>query len=1320
MDHIVRIGYDRVLQPADIPLINNSDNMRVRFGAYKQYLKKHVPTEKTRFIELWAVFYAVRWKVALCLLTKILNIGCQLGSSLLSQNLIREAESLAVTGATNHNHGKAVGYLMGFTAIDAISILTQLFSWFTNMMLTSATKTLGMNAIHDKMLRLGPQQRHDYSAAKITAISGSDCSRASNALTYFSDFATFPINLGASLGILIYFIHVSALPGIGLILLGIFISTAFAYYVSTVRGWSMPYMDKRISLARETLKNINILKFYGWEEPFSKLIERARKAETKYIRIIEAIDSANISLVIAIPSFAGALSFAVRIIINSSLGPAGAFPALMLFQTFVQTMSEISMTLTGLADARVAVKRLDKFFRLPEVPSYIETLTDSPDNKDVLFKVDNADFAWLMNNEVENDEEGFMIECEKAEEKKHSREESKTVLKGVNVTIKRGTMNLVVGKVGSGKTSLLSIFLNSIPKATGSVSVAPNVKTVGVLSQWSSSTSVRDNILFGLPYNSKKYEETIRICDLTQDLETFAHGDKTEIGENGVTLSGGQRARLALARCIYASEDLIILDDILSAMDSKVGGFVFKELLELTRSGKRTVVFSTNNQKWVSDADTVITLDGNGNAHQTQNAVEIREALSSTDTPTSNEDSDSAKDFNYRKSEKEEFEKSKTEAISHAVDSSLRNIPVPGAESGDLTEMYIKDKADATFRVQESVVRVEDEFKDRVSNDSSDLEKKFNNVISGSLTAEEDRAVGSVSNKVLIKYFRLDSLYGFILFFLMMLSLILFSTSQSMSNVILNWWTGNKYPRTQGFYIGIYVMDSALIGIFYAIFAVIFSLMATSSSTSLHNGALRGLYGTTTTFFHQNPLGRLMTRFTEDLVALDTMILMFGRETCIIIFPLIASLVVIFVYIPWAILCLIPIFLIAGLIFAFYLPTTRELARCNMLFQSRAMQVLTEHIEGQEVIVSYDQTDNCQNELNSALDDNMASNVYENAIHFWAGVRSGLLCEIITLATLFLAIFNVFNLDPAEVGLMISMLPSIRMNLMGLLIMSSMFYNQLNSVERLEEYATKLPVEGASVADRLKLELKDWHPTHFDIQFDHACFRYREDLPLALNDLTFHIKSGKKVGICGRTGAGKSTIISALFRFVELSGGSIKIGGQDIVEIPLATLRNAFAIIPQAPILFQGTIRSNLDPFEQYDNATLTKALQQAGLTDNEEGKFKLEAPVVAEGTNLSLGERQMIALARVLVRNSSILILDEATAAVDQHTDEQIQKAIKAQFSDRTILCIAHRLETIIDYDVIMVMGPGGVLLEMGSPAELYRKNGVFTDMCKEAEVIA
>lgn len=272
-------------------------------------------------------------------------------------------------------------------------------------------------------------------------------------------------------------------------------------------------------------------------------------------------------------------------------------------------------------------------------------------------------------------------------------------------------------------------------------------------------------------------------------------------------------------------------------------------------------------------------------------------------------------------------------------------------------------------------------------------------------------------------------------------------------------------------------------------------------------------------------------------------------------------------------------------------------------------------------------------------------------------------------------------------------------------------------MERLDQYATNLPVEGHSSTVDSDHKLKSWEPSRCDIDFKDVYLKYREGLPFALNDLSFHIKGGEKVGICGRTGAGKSTIISALFRFVELSSGEIKLDNQNIADLPLETLRSNFAIIPQSPVLFQGTVKSNLDPFGQYDDHQLNAALEEAGVSEKDlQVKFNLYASIEAEGTNMSLGERQIIALARVMVRNSRILILDEATAAVDFETDKKIQRAIKSKFKDRTVLCIAHRLETIIDYDKIIVMGSGGVLLEMGSPRELYNRNGVFTDMCEES----
>lgn len=1393
IDRMVRIGYDRVLLSYDIPLVDYRESMKVRFGSYKKYLRNHIPTPSTQFTELWAILYAVKSKLFLSLFAELFTISCQIGTSLLSRFLILEAERLAAPEHRNDNHSKAVGLLIGFVSVDAMQTIFQLTSWYMGEILANNTRIIAMGAIHDKMLRLGPQQRHDYSAAKIVTISGTDCIRGSNGFRHLCDLVTFPINMGASLGVLIYIIGVSAVPGMALIFVGLVISSFAAFYVSRLRMISMPYMDKRVSLTRETLKNISIIKYYGWEEPFAKAVSAMSKLETKYIRFIEAVDAFNVSFVIAVPSWAGALSFGVKIALSASLNPAGAFPALTLFQTFIQTMAEVSLSLSEVADAWVSIKRLNSFFRLPEVPSYIETLPDTSENQEVLFKIEDADFAWLLQLDsseqaLDNELEEVLVKGKKKNTRKNTRKntkkndyskeitnespllsddlesEKKVVLKDTNVTITRGTMNLVIGRVGSGKTSLLSIFLNAIPKSSGSACIASGVSVSGVLSQWSSSVSIRDNILFGLPFDEKRYAETIRICDLQSDIDILAHGENTEVGENGATLSGGQRARLALARCIYSHAELIVLDDVLSAMDSKVGEYVFHELVKLTRSGKRTIVFSTNNLKWTSQADSVISLDGEGNATQTVQKAEIKQSIHDIADVQSHPEQLESADETMELQNEEDFARAKTLAMSYTTDGTYSENPLFGSGFGEANAVAMKSNADAInethklldekhtqesdamqdmiddekhYDLRTRVIRstsadnnsngdddYADDFRTIMTNPNSDHEKAVcvddDATPKTGLINEEDRSVGTVKNDVVIRYFGLNEVKGCLLAGLMILSLTLYSTSESMADVILNWWTGNEFPHSQRFWIGIYFMDVSLVAMFYSVFAITFSWLGTASSTRVHNGALKSLYGTTMTYFHQNPLGRIMTRFTQDMINLDTLLLAFGRMVFMSFFPMVASFIVIFIYVPFTILCLIPLVLITVIIFAFYLPASREINRCNQLYQSRAMQILSEHIEGQEVIVSYKQGEASQRKLNAVLDDSVSANMFNTGIHFWAAVRCGLLCETVSLLTLFLAVYDVFSLNSAEVGLMITTLPTVRAQLTGLLPMYSLFYNQLNSVERLDQYSTRLPVEGESMAGRSCPRLRSWKPTACTIDFKNACLRYRDGLPLALDNLTCRIEGGKKVGICGRTGAGKSTIISALFRFTEICRGDIMIDGQSITELPLDTLRNTFAIIPQAPVLFQGTIKSNLDPFEQFDDEVLISALEESGLpARGSKSKFRLQARVEEEGTNLSLGERQMLALARVIVRNSQILILDEATAAVDNETDERIQKAIKAKFNGRIILCIAHRLDTIIDYDEIMVMGYGGKLLEYGSPAELYRRNGAFTDMCKGGGVV-
>lgn len=1305
---ILRKGYDRVIVPEDISRVPEKDAIKYKFQEYRAYLKRHSPTPQTHFVEIWALLYAIRWNLIISLMLRVVATGCEIGMSLITRELIEKAEAL--TDLHGHgSHGQVTGYTLGMCAMDILLMVTDLGSLYLGIMNSEYARTLMMACIHDKMLRLGPQQRHDFSAGKIMTLSSSDCRRASSVFFELNSVLVLPIYLGAMIGVLIYMIGVSGLAGIALLLFGLLLSGFTSFYVALLRIRSMPYQDKRISLTRETIRNITIVKLYAWEKSFLNLIKKHRGVETTYIRLIELVDAVNVALAIATPNLAGALSFGVKIIMTSNLEPSRAFPSLTLFQMFQPLFSQVSFAFVSFADAAVATRRLDSFFRLAEVKSYIEELPGDFDEKGAVAEIRNGSFSWFIDGDdcIELNDDGGSFKSVTDDSKRIE----KTVLDHVNFYLKRGTVTLVVGSVGSGKTSLLSSFVNTIPKKNGSVLLATGTKVTSVISLWSQSATIKENITFGSAWNPRKYGEVIDLCDLASDFKLFSKGDLTDVGENGVTLSGGQRARLALARCLYADGDLIILDDVLSAMDSKVGNHIYAGLLKLAHKNQKTILFSTNNLKHVEIADFVIYLNGSGSV-SFQPSQEFKINNSNEFTAT----------FEARVREEPTLDAGDHE-LAVAKANALKSFPVTaenvfvmgGSALVDSAAIVAADLKIAKIH-EHDLENPEDIYRGMHQNE--DLEKNTG-VGSSSLVQDENRAIGSVDPKVLVRYFRLDTLSGFFLFFGLTVSLMCYACSESMVNVVLNWWTSNRFHKVAGFNLGMYCLVVGLVGLFYAAFANMLSYSATQSSTSLHNSALGGLYRAPSSFFQANPLGRIMMRFTEDMVNLDTRLLSFGRLAFMTVFSLIASVVVVFVYVPWSILCLIPIFLISFVLMAFYRTSSREINRCQQLFDSKSLTSVSEHIEGQEVIISFGKVDSSQLRLHDRLDETISATLHNEAANFWMAIRTGFLCEIVNLVTIFLAVFQIFGLNSSEVGTLISILPTVRTNLIMLFPMYALFDNQLNSVERLDEYATNIPREGANVSHREEPELGDWSPTSGAIRFESASLRYRPELPLVLSNFTINMGGGRKIGICGRTGAGKSTILSALFRLVELESGVITIDGQDIAELPLPALRRSLAIIPQQPVLFQGTIRSNLDPFGDLDDSVLIRALGQAGLpVDDVEQKFSLAADVLAEGTNFSLGERQMVALARAIVRESKILVLDEATSAVDQKTDESIQKTLKSVFSACTVLCIAHRLETILDYDDVLVMGPGGVALEMGPPKKLWEANGIFRSMCEDASV--
>lgn len=1309
LDRILRVGYDRLLVLQDLPKAAKRDSIEPKLAEYHKYLESH-PGEKD-YTEVWGLLYAFRKTIVLVSILQALAYGANISQSVVSRKLIEVTAK--IEAANGHGlRGSAAGYTVANTVLNIVGLVGMLFASYNSQIMSRQMRVLAMTAIHEKVLTLCPQQRMDFSAGKITSILSSDTTRGAMVTLYVSEIIIFPFYLAAVIGVLIYYIGVSALAGIALLLVALAFNMWGAYYAGRLRLKSVPFQDKRVSMTRETVKNMSIVKFYGWENSFLRAIGKIRAAEAVLIRRIALVTSLTNSIIIGAPSYAGALAFAVRIIIGKTLKPAEAFPSLSLFSMFLPIFATMTIAITTFADAWVACKRTNELFRLPSIPSYIETLNgNDPANRHLAFRLTDVTLAWdVIDTEPvqgSHNESASSIDSQSASEQEKPAKASATkisreILTDVSLVIGSGTMNIVVGPVGSGKTSLLSSFMSDIPLKNGSVAKAADQKVSSVLSHWSRNATIRDNILFGKPLDHRLYESVLRACDLHSDLAMFSDGDFTEVGENGVTLSGGQRARLALARCLYADSDIMILDDVLSAMDARVGNLIFKELLKLVHLKGKTIVFATNNLANVPYAETIISMDGKGGCKQIkqENAMKL--------------------DFDLEFPIAEDFESSPSSEDEDAEKSSLRDSSIKPAHIGEDNESSYRDsKIRAAILIQPKMPPTDATL--AIGEMSELVSISGQNKQAGVLMADENKATGSVDLTVIIRFFKLQSPLGIVLALCALTVAAAYGTASGMMNVVLNWWTSDKFKKSQGFNIGMYCLVAGVNTGAYVCFANIIAYYCTSSTSSLFGRALRGVYGAPMVFFQQNPLGRIMTRFTEDVVNLDTLLLMFSRAFFLLAMSFLGNVMVIFVYVPWSIICLAPIAIFSLLFLAFYRTASRDLNRLKQLCESKLMTLVSENVEGQDVISAFGQEDAAKALMLVRANQLISAVMCNDGSHFWMALRDAVACEILTIVTIFLAVFQVLRLNSSEVGMIVTTLSSVTMSLLETFPVFANWENQLNSVERLDEYALHTQgEENLSEEAATDSRVKDWTVSKGTITFQNVSLRYREDLPLALNNLSFEIGGGKRLGICGRTGAGKSTIISALFRLTGLSSGQIRIDDQPIEDLPLNTLRQGLTIIPQQPVLFQGTIRSNLDPFEEHTDEELWNALNRAGGLNNRNGaKFHLDSKVSADGTNFSLGERQMLSLARAVVRGTKILVMDEATAAVDEEMDQKIQEIIRTQFKTCTVICIAHRLKTIMDYDEIMVMGAGGVLIEKDTPHALLHAGGEFAALAIESGII-
>ncbi|KAK9267442.1 hypothetical protein L1049_009868 [Liquidambar formosana] len=839
----------------------------------------------------------------------------------------------------------------------------------------------------------------------------------------------------------------------------------------------------------------------------------------------------------------------------------------------------------------------------------------------------------------------------------------KPTLSNINLDIAVGSLVAVVGGTGEGKTSLISAMLGELPPvANAHVVIRGTVAYVPQVS-WIFNATVRENILFGSNFEPARYWKSVDVTALQRDIDLLPGRDFTEIGERGVNISGGQKQRVSMARAVYSNSDVYIFDDPLSALDAHVGQQVFNNCIKEELRGK-TRVLVTNQLHFLPQMDRII-LVSEGMVKEEGTFEEL----------------------------------SKNGKLFQKL---MENV-------GKMEEQ-VEEKEDNKILDQKNSKPVANGEVDEFPNDASYTKK--GKIGKSLLIKQEERETGVVSWNVLMRY--KNALGGLWVVMILFTCYILTEVLRVLSSTWLSIWTDHGSSKSSKSYrAGYYNLIYALLSFGQVIVTLANSYWLISSSLyaakRLHDVMLNSILRAPMVFFHTNPTGRIINRFAKDLGDIDRNVANFVNNFLGQVWQLFSTFVLIGIVSTISLWAIMPLLILFYAAYLYYQSTSREVKRLDSITRSPVYAQFGEALNGLSTIRAYKAYDRMASINGKSMDNNIRFTLVNFSSNRWLTIRletlGGLMIWLI-------ATFAVMQNGRAEnqvafastMGLLLSYTLNITNLLSGVLRQASRAENSLNAVERVGTYID-LPSEAPTIIESNRPP-PGW-PLLGSIKFEDVVLRYRPELPPVLHGLSFMISPSEKVGIVGRTGAGKSSMLNALFRIVELEKGRILIDDCDISKFGLTDLRKFLSIIPQSPVLFSGTVRFNLDPFCEHNDADLWEALERAHLKDVvRRNSLGLDAEVLEGGENFSVGQRQLLSLARALLRRSKILVLDEATAAVDVRTDALIQKTIRDEFKSCTMLIIAHRLNTIIDCERILLLDAGQVL-EYDTPERLLLNEG-------------
>ncbi|GBG28953.1 ABC transporter ATP-binding protein/permease VMR1 [Hondaea fermentalgiana] len=1208
-------------------------------------------------------------------------------------------------------------------------------------------------------------------AGQLLNMMSNDVERLREACTYGIFIASTPITLLTIILVGLWVLGPSILAGFVILILSVPIQARIARVTSRLRRQSIKITDERVTLMNEILQAAQLIKLYAWESSFVEKVARVRAAELVKIRHTTYVKAVNAALSQVIPLVTSFASFLVHTaILGETLTASQAFATLSLFNVSRFPLSVLPLSVRFTAEAAVGLQRIGDYLKLEEIiPEQSTDHLDAASDRSVpAIEVQDAQFTWGSLRASEGSNEGNSSakqkESRKGAEKEDEggeEEESASPLRVESLAIRQASLTCIVGAVGSGKSSLFASLLGDMRRTQGRSCIRGSIAYVGQ-NPWVFNATFQENILFGKPYEAAKFRRAIRVAALEPDLKALPSGLSTELGERGINVSGGQKARLALARAVYADCDVYLLDDVLSAVDAHVSAHIWKECIRSALLDK-TVVLVTHGLHLLKEADQVVVLQdmrivAKGTYNELLNSEYGHMVLSTA--------------FDAHKDSAEADQDSGNAESSAALDQGQeRNEERGGDMLGDeSTAMTSDENAEILYNREASTI-LEDEDEDVVSSSTEAVARIVSSELNlpdedgtrlGKLTTQEDRQVGAVS-KTTIRAFaksaggRCVLLFCFLLFWLS-------EGSKNASEAWLTAWTADTFLMEPWFYNTIYGVFMIVVTFFMVLRGVIFGRALLRASQGLHDAAFLACMRARMDFFQVTPLGRILARFSSDIDKIDTLLVDIAEVCISLLVRTFLAIIVVAAALPAFLVAVVPLVFLYVRLLNYFRRVVRQMKRIDSISRSPLISQVQSLVLGLTDTRAYGRLDAAINRQYVLVEESSRGYLGFYMANRWIGFRLDYITTSIVAASAMLCIIFASTISAGLAGLVLSSSLQTAGILQFATRQAAELEAQFTSVERVRFFIESTPTERdtiddddsdddknddglsnspddavavmrkarrheegpASVAVGRASAVDEAWPAQGEICFENYSTRYRDGLPFVLKNLTMTIPGGKSTALVGRSGSGKSTVSAvALFRIVEAVHGRITIDGVNIAKVSLQTLRGrALAIVPQSPTLFAGTIRSNLDPFDEHTDDEIWQALENVhladfvaslGAADDREQSpgsvsFHIQtrksglSHVLSEGgSNLSAGQRQLLAFGRALLKNARIICVDEGTSSVDEAADLAIQNTLQHACKGRTLIIVAHRLASTAHCDQICVLEQGA-LLEAGRPADLLQ----------------